>query len=270
MLTRTGGAAPPAGAQRRRRHRRGHRQAARRRQVRLRRPVRRGAGRRRHRRGAGAAAVGVFAAGRIVNAATARSQLIGGMTMGLSMALHEEGVLDPRFGDFVNHDLAEYHIAANADVGSIDVAWLDEDEPHLGPPAPRGSARSASSARPPPSPTPSTTPPASGSATCRSGSTSCWSTSTERRCVARLRESVLGAGIPLGRLSACGLGCRAGRSGRRRHDAAGDRGGERSAGGGADAPPGESCGRGCAPSGPSGLSPATSCSSDGASCSIVA
>jgi xanthine dehydrogenase YagR molybdenum-binding subunit len=76
---------------------------------------------------------GVFAAGRIVNARTARSQLLGGMTMGLSMALHEETVLDPQFGHFANHDFAEYHIAVNADVGEIDVAWIDEVDPHVNP-----------------------------------------------------------------------------------------------------------------------------------------
>ena len=64
--------------------------------------------------------LGVFAAGRIINPRTARSQFIGGMTMGLSMALHENSVMDPRFGHVVNHDLAEYHIAANADVGDIE------------------------------------------------------------------------------------------------------------------------------------------------------
>ena len=77
--------------------------------------------------------VGVFAAGRIVNPVTARSQLMGGMTMGLSMALHEEGVLDQQFGDFVNHDLASYHIASNADVGRIDVSWIDEQDDNLNP-----------------------------------------------------------------------------------------------------------------------------------------
>jgi xanthine dehydrogenase YagR molybdenum-binding subunit len=76
--------------------------------------------------------VGVFAAGRIVNAATARSQLVGGMTMGLSMALHEEGLMDAEFGDYANHDFATYHIASNADVGEIDVSWLDERDAHLG------------------------------------------------------------------------------------------------------------------------------------------
>jgi xanthine dehydrogenase YagR molybdenum-binding subunit len=77
--------------------------------------------------------LGVFAAGRIVNATTARSQLIGGMTMGLSMALHEESALDPEFGDFPNHDLASYHVASCADVMDIEAAWVDEEEPELGP-----------------------------------------------------------------------------------------------------------------------------------------
>src|SRR6266699_2555076 len=77
--------------------------------------------------------LGVFAAGRIVNPKTARSQVLGGMTWGLSMALHEESVLDPRFGDYVNHDFAEYHIATNADVGEIDVSWIDEEDPHVNP-----------------------------------------------------------------------------------------------------------------------------------------
>jgi len=77
--------------------------------------------------------LGVFAAGRIVSPAQARSQLIGGMTMGLSMALHEESAMDPRFGDYPNHDLAGYHIAAHADVQDIEAAWIDEEEPELGP-----------------------------------------------------------------------------------------------------------------------------------------
>ena len=75
--------------------------------------------------------LGVFAAGRIINPKTGRSQLIGGMTMGLSMALHEETVLDPRFGHFPNHDLAEYHIAVNADAKNIEAYFIDEDDPHV-------------------------------------------------------------------------------------------------------------------------------------------
>jgi xanthine dehydrogenase YagR molybdenum-binding subunit len=74
---------------------------------------------------------GVFAAGRIVNPRTARSQFIGGMTMGLSMALHENSVWDPRIGQVANHDLAEYHISVNADVGDVQASWLDEHDPHV-------------------------------------------------------------------------------------------------------------------------------------------
>jgi xanthine dehydrogenase YagR molybdenum-binding subunit len=77
--------------------------------------------------------LGVYAAGQIVNARTARSQLIGGMTMGLGMALHEEGVLDASTGDQVNHDFAEYHIAAHADVPEIEVEWLAEADSELNP-----------------------------------------------------------------------------------------------------------------------------------------
>ncbi len=82
--------------------------------------------------------LGVFAVGRIMNAKTGSSQLLGGMTMGLSMALHEESVLDHRFGDYVNHDFAEYHIATNADVSTIDVTWIDEGDPHLNPMGAKG------------------------------------------------------------------------------------------------------------------------------------
>ncbi|HEY3630369.1 MAG TPA: xanthine dehydrogenase family protein molybdopterin-binding subunit [Jatrophihabitantaceae bacterium] len=82
--------------------------------------------------------LGVFAAGRIINPRLARSQFIGGMTMGLSMALHEQSVLDPRFGHVVNHDLAEYHVAVNADVGDLDAVWIDEHDPHVNPMGSKG------------------------------------------------------------------------------------------------------------------------------------
>jgi xanthine dehydrogenase YagR molybdenum-binding subunit len=82
--------------------------------------------------------LGVFSAGRIINPRTARSQFIGGMTMGLSMALLEDGVLDARFGHVVTHDFAEYHIAANADVVDMDAIWLDEVDPHSNPMGSRG------------------------------------------------------------------------------------------------------------------------------------
>jgi len=82
--------------------------------------------------------LGVFAAGRIINAKTARSQFLGGMTMGLSMALHEQSVMDPHFGDYVNHDFAEYHIATNADVGAVAIQWIDEVDPYVNPVGAKG------------------------------------------------------------------------------------------------------------------------------------
>src|SRR6195256_2314709 len=70
--------------------------------------------------------LGVFTAGRVLNAKTARSQAIGGMTFGVGAALHEEMTLDPRFGYFVNHDLAEYHVPVHADIPAIDAIFLTE------------------------------------------------------------------------------------------------------------------------------------------------
>ncbi|WP_278265404.1 xanthine dehydrogenase family protein molybdopterin-binding subunit [Nocardia sp. AG03] len=82
--------------------------------------------------------VGVFAAGRIINPLTARSQFLGGITMGVSMALFEESQFDTRFGQVVNHDLAGYHIPVNADIGEIDVSWIDEHDPHVNPMGSKG------------------------------------------------------------------------------------------------------------------------------------
>ena len=81
---------------------------------------------------------GVFAVGNVINAKTARSQFIGGMTMGLGMALHEKSLVDPRFGHVVNHDFAEYHIPTNADVGEMDVSWIDEHDPRVNPMGSKG------------------------------------------------------------------------------------------------------------------------------------
>jgi xanthine dehydrogenase YagR molybdenum-binding subunit len=74
--------------------------------------------------------LGVFAAGRILNAKTARSQLIGGMIWGVSSALYEDAVVDPRFGNFVTQDLANYHVPVHADIGEVDAVMLDEFDPH--------------------------------------------------------------------------------------------------------------------------------------------
>ena len=80
----------------------------------------------------------VFDAGTIINPRLARSQFIGGMTMGLSMALHENSVVDPRFGHVVTHDFADYHIPANADVVDLEAHWLDGHDPHTNPMGSKG------------------------------------------------------------------------------------------------------------------------------------
>lgn len=77
--------------------------------------------------------LGVFAAGRILNEKTARSQCLGGMTFGIGMALTEELVHDPRHGQIVNHDFAEYHLPVNADVPQLDVAFLEERDDYANP-----------------------------------------------------------------------------------------------------------------------------------------
>lgn len=73
--------------------------------------------------------LGMFAIGRVVNPLLARSQVIGGMIMGLSMALHEEGVRDPVSGRHVNADFVGYHIAAHADVPDIEADFVPDYEP---------------------------------------------------------------------------------------------------------------------------------------------
>jgi xanthine dehydrogenase YagR molybdenum-binding subunit len=82
--------------------------------------------------------LGVFAVGRVINPKTARSQFIGGMTQGLGMALQEESVMDRGFGDYLNHDLAQYHVPVNADIESIDAVWLDEADGELNPMGSKG------------------------------------------------------------------------------------------------------------------------------------
>ncbi|MFZ3582816.1 xanthine dehydrogenase family protein molybdopterin-binding subunit [Loktanella sp. DJP18] len=76
---------------------------------------------------------GSFAAGRILNPKTARSQCLGGMTFGIGMALTEELIHDARDGHLVNRDLAEYHIPVNADVPQLTVNFLHERDPYANP-----------------------------------------------------------------------------------------------------------------------------------------
>ena len=70
--------------------------------------------------------LGVFAAGRILNEKTAKSQISGAMIWGVGSALHEDAIVDKRDGHFVNHDLAEYHVPSHADIPKIDVYFLNE------------------------------------------------------------------------------------------------------------------------------------------------
>lgn len=77
--------------------------------------------------------LGVFAAGRILNPKTARSQMIGGMIWGVGAALTEETVLDPRHGHFVNHDLGDYHVPAHADAPDVDAIFLEEQDDKANP-----------------------------------------------------------------------------------------------------------------------------------------
>ncbi len=71
----------------------------------------------------------VCAAGRILNPKAARSQVIGGMTMGAGAALMEDLAVDKRFGFFANHDLAGYEVPVHADIPHQDVVFLDETDP---------------------------------------------------------------------------------------------------------------------------------------------
>jgi xanthine dehydrogenase YagR molybdenum-binding subunit len=71
----------------------------------------------------------VCAAGRILNPKSARSQVIGAMTMGVGAALMEELVVDKRIGCFINHDLAMYEVPVHADIPHQDVVFLDETDP---------------------------------------------------------------------------------------------------------------------------------------------
>jgi xanthine dehydrogenase YagR molybdenum-binding subunit len=73
------------------------------------------------------------AAGRIINRKTARSQVIGGAVMAVGMALHEETVMDHRFGRFMTHNFADYHIPVNADIPEIDVIFVNEPDAEVSP-----------------------------------------------------------------------------------------------------------------------------------------
>ena len=79
------------------------------------------------------AATTVVDAGTIVSPKTARSQVIGAVTGGIGMALMEEGIIDHRYGRWVNNNFADYHIPVHADVPHIDALFPDQPDPVLNP-----------------------------------------------------------------------------------------------------------------------------------------
>ena len=82
--------------------------------------------------------VGAFAAGHIMNPRTARSQLMGGMIWGMSSALHEATELDERYARYVNDNLADYLVPVNADVPSVEVILLAEQDDQINPAGVKG------------------------------------------------------------------------------------------------------------------------------------
>ncbi len=81
---------------------------------------------------------GAYAAGRIVNAKTAHSQLVGGIVWGVSMALLEHAIHDPRTNRIMNANLAEYHVPVNADIPDIDAFFIDEKDEIVNPAGVKG------------------------------------------------------------------------------------------------------------------------------------
>ncbi len=77
--------------------------------------------------------VSAVAAGRILNPKVAGSQILGAVVGGIGMALHEETSTDHRFGRFMNHNFAEYHVPVNADVAAIDVIFVEEKDDEINP-----------------------------------------------------------------------------------------------------------------------------------------
>jgi xanthine dehydrogenase YagR molybdenum-binding subunit len=77
--------------------------------------------------------VDAVAAGRIINLKTAHSQIMGGVVWGIGMALHEETLIDTKFGRMMNADIANYHVPVNADVQDIKVIFVGEPDSIINP-----------------------------------------------------------------------------------------------------------------------------------------
>jgi xanthine dehydrogenase YagR molybdenum-binding subunit len=75
--------------------------------------------------------VGAFAAGRVINPRMVESQYLGGMIWGVSFALYEEAIMDPRTGRLMNANLSDYHVPVNADIPSVEAILVEEHDPHV-------------------------------------------------------------------------------------------------------------------------------------------
>ncbi len=82
---------------------------------------------------------GVYGVGKVLNAKTCRSQILGGMVFGVGMALMEDGQMDRRTGRLINANLAEYHVPTNADIPTPDIHFVDEYDPHINPIGAKGA-----------------------------------------------------------------------------------------------------------------------------------
>ena len=82
--------------------------------------------------------VSVIDGGKIVNEKTARSQILGGVVGGIGMALMEEGVVDHRYGRWVNNNFGDYHVPVNADVPYIEALFVNKPDPILNPMGSKG------------------------------------------------------------------------------------------------------------------------------------
>jgi xanthine dehydrogenase YagR molybdenum-binding subunit len=77
--------------------------------------------------------VSVVDCGRVMSPRTAASQVRGGVVWGIGATLREASEVDPRYGGILNADLAEYIVPVNADIGSIEVEFIDKPDPKLNP-----------------------------------------------------------------------------------------------------------------------------------------
>ncbi|MDR5824509.1 xanthine dehydrogenase family protein molybdopterin-binding subunit [Caballeronia sp. LZ043] len=82
--------------------------------------------------------VGVYDVGTLLNRKTAHSQLMGGIVWGVGSALMEKSELDARYGRYTNANLAEYHVPVNADIGTLDIAFVEHPDPLINPLGARG------------------------------------------------------------------------------------------------------------------------------------